>query len=129
MAFSWLHVWRRFASCRYQRQQTTANIQETSDTESREIAENYIKNMYWSHIKIYTDGSKDTENKKKNGMRICHTALNVTRKIKLHPNLTVYTSELIAIQKALQWILDNNLNFKVAILTDLHHKKRLETQH
>ena len=40
------------------------------------------------------------------------------RKYKLHPNQTVYTSELLAIKKALQWILDNNLDFKMAILTD-----------
>ena len=42
----------------------------------------------------------------------------MTRKFKLHPDLTVYTAEHIAIQKALQWILENNLDFKTSILTD-----------
>ena len=90
---------------------------ETPDSDSRRIAEKYIKNKYWNHIKIFTDGSKDLENQKSGSAFVIPT-LNVTRKFKLHPDLTVYTAELIAIQNALQWILENNLDFKTAILTD-----------
>ena len=35
---------------------------ETPDSDSRRMAEKYIKNKYWNHLKIFTDGSKDLEN-------------------------------------------------------------------
>ena len=50
-------------------------------------------------------------------MRFHNPALNVHQMFKLNKNLTVYTSELIAVLKALEWINANKPE-NVVILTD-----------
>ena len=91
----------------------------TSNLESKRITEKYLKNKCWNYLKFFTDGSKDSE-KQKTGCAFVIPSLNVTRKYKLNENLTVlvYTADIIAIQKALQWILDNKFDFKMVILSD-----------
>lgn len=78
---------------------------EITAKECEKIARTYVENNYWRYLQIYTDGSKDTE-KHLTGCAFTVPKYNVTQKFKLHPHLTVYTTELIAIMKALQWILE-----------------------
>lgn len=67
---------------------------------------------------IFTDGSKHSENKvgaafvafKIDGTKI-------TKKFKLHGSCSVYQAELLAIQKACSWAIQNNI-YNIAILTD-----------
>ncbi len=76
-----------------------------------------IGNKYSEHLQIYTDGSKNPEN----GNTACAFVvpeLNHTEMYKLDTNLTVFTSELIAIEKALKWNLTQNITNQTAILTD-----------
>lgn len=55
-----------------------------------------LEHNYWRYLQIYTDGSKDTE-KHLTGCAFTVPKYNVTQKSKLHPHLTVYTTECITI--------------------------------
>ncbi|MEW8548123.1 MAG: reverse transcriptase domain-containing protein, partial [Candidatus Thiodiazotropha sp.] len=87
-----------------------------SDSFMKENSLNHITENYPNKINIYTDGSKDP---------IANTAgaafvipeRNYVSKIKLNPALSVFTTELIAIEHALIWILENRVPNAV-ILTD-----------
>lgn len=78
-------------------------------------AEHYINKRYNLSLKIFTDGSKDTC-KGQTGCAFAIPALNYNQMFKLNKNLTVYSSELIAILKALEWINCNKPE-NVVILT------------
>ena len=68
------------------------------------MAKTYFENNYTRHLQIYTDGSKDS------AANTAGCAFTIPKLYKSHteiqitPLLTVFTSELIAILKALQWI-------------------------
>lgn len=70
---------------------------------------------YNGHLKIYTDGSKNVQGH--TGSSFAIPDLNIVKNYKLPNHLSVYTSELVAITMALQWILENKPN-RVAILSD-----------
>ena len=89
----------------------TSNIGQTE-----KITNKYIARRYSTAIQIYTDGSKDPENNRV-GCAFVIPEFNAKYKFKLDGNLTVYTSELLAILMALRWAKKNKLE-KFVILTD-----------
>ncbi|MEW8548241.1 MAG: reverse transcriptase domain-containing protein [Candidatus Thiodiazotropha sp.] len=89
---------------------------QTSKQECSIQATKHIQNHYWGALQIFTDGSKDTENNK-TGCAFVIPSIQFSKKFQLNSNLTVYTSELIAIMKALEWIIENRPD-RVVILTD-----------
>ena len=97
----------------------TTKIKKTESTmqECEKMAKTYFENNYTRHLQIYTNGSKDSA---ANTARCAFTIPKLYKshtEIQITPLLTVYTSELIAILNALQWILENKPE-KVIILTD-----------
>ena len=89
----------------------TSNIGQTE-----KITNKYIARRYSTAIQIYTDGSKDPENNRV-GCAFVIPEFNAKYKFKLDGNLTVYTSELLAILMALRWAKKNKLE-KFVVLTD-----------
>ncbi|MBV2113434.1 MAG: RNAse HI domain-containing protein [Candidatus Thiodiazotropha sp. (ex Ctena orbiculata)] len=76
----------------------------------------YISETHSHKVKIYTDGSKDpTANTA--GAAFVAPELDHTTKIKLNPVLSVFTTELVAIEHAITWILKSGISSSV-ILTD-----------
>ena len=65
---------------------------------------------------MFTDGSKDPENQTV-GAAFVVPELKFEKQINLDPTLSVFTSELLAIQQAVQWIIDQKIP-KSVILTD-----------
>ena len=84
----------------------TKKKKNTSSDQCKTKAERYIKIRYNLSLKIFTDGSKNAS-KEQTRCAFAIPALNVHQMFKLNKNLTVYTSELIAILKALEWINEN----------------------
>ena len=76
----------------------------------------HIEKNYSDCTKIFTDGSKDPENRTV-GAAFVVPELNIETQIKLDPTLSMFTSELIAIQQAVQWIIDSKI-LESVILTD-----------
>ena len=76
----------------------------------------HIEENYSDCTKIFTDGSKDPKNRTV-GAAFVVPELNIEKQIKLDPTLSVFTSELVAIQHAVQWIIDSKIP-KSVILTD-----------
>ncbi|MCG8034496.1 MAG: reverse transcriptase-like protein [Candidatus Thiodiazotropha taylori] len=89
---------------------------ETSQKDCYEITESHISENYRHALKVFTDGSKDND-KQATGCAFTVPELNFSQKFKLDKHLTVYTAELIAILKALEWI-QNQKPESVVILTD-----------
>ena len=85
--------------------------------ECEKMAKTYFENNYTRHLQIYTDGSKDSAANTAGCAFTIPKLYKSLTEIQITPQLTVYTSELIAILKALQWILENKPE-KVVILTD-----------
>ena len=85
--------------------------------ECEKMAKTVFENNYTRHLQIYTDGSKDSAANTAGCAFTIPKLYKSHTEIKITPLLTVYTSELIAILKALQWILENKPE-KVVILTD-----------
>ncbi len=82
------------------------------------VQANKIINKKWSkHFQIYTDGSKNPETGS-TAAAFHIPEVNYTRQFKLNPNLTVFTSELIAIEKALEFNLLQTVYKQTVILTD-----------
>ena len=85
-----------------------------SENEMKMSSLKYISETHTNKVKIYTDGSKDpTANTV--GEAFVVPELGHTSKIKLNPILSVFTTELIAIEHA--WILRGGIQNSV-ILTD-----------
>ena len=76
----------------------------------------HIEENYPNCTKIFTDGSKDPENRIV-GAAFVVSELNYEKQNKLNPTQFVFTSELVAIQQAVQWIIDSKTP-KSVILTD-----------
>ena len=97
----------------------TTKIKKTESTmqECEKMAKTFFENNYTRHLQIYTDGSKDSAANTAGCAFTIPKLYKSHTEIKITPLLTVYTSELIAILKALQWILENKPE-KVVILTD-----------
>ena len=88
----------------------------TKIDQTEKITNKYINRRYSTAIQIYTDGSKDPENIRV-GCAFVIPEFNAKYKFKLDKNMTVYTSELLAILMALRWAKKNKLE-KFVILTD-----------
>ena len=85
-----------------------------SENEMKMSSLKYISETHTNKVKIYTDGSKDpTANTV--GEAFVVPELGHTSKIKLNPILSVFTTELIAVEHA--WILRGGIQNSV-ILTD-----------
>ena len=92
------------------------NKQNKNTHSNKLIADKYIHRNYANHLQIYTDGSKDINNKQV-GCAFTIPSIRHTQTYKLNEHLSIYTAELIAIQQALNWIIDNKPP-KAAIITD-----------
>ena len=72
-----------------------------------------------SPIKIYTDGSKDSDGRVGAAFIIyTDSNLKVTRKLKLHSSCSVFQAELFALQCAVEWVSINTHLEQVTILSD-----------
>ena len=79
------------------------------------IMEEHIDSNYAEHLKIYTDGSKNENLAVSVAMVIPDLKVKITKR--LSNRLSIYATELTAIQYALNWTLVNKPH-KVAILSD-----------
>ena len=89
---------------------------DNSENEMRISGLKHISENHTNKIKIYTDGSKDPAANTA-GAAFVVPELDHTSKIKLNPILSVFTTELIAIEHAITWILKGGIQNSV-ILTD-----------
>jgi len=82
---------------------------------------NHIQHHYKNHILIYTDGSKDTEKNLSGAAFVAYDDQSdkpiYSKSLKLPPQVTIFTCELIAIQASLDWINTQHFS-KIAILSD-----------
>ena len=82
------------------------NIKELKkEWENEEIgqkASSYVKNKYNNYLDIYTDGSKDGKDRVGAGIYI--PAMNIKIAKRIPDQLSVYTSEMVAIIVGLQWV-------------------------
>ena len=76
----------------------------------------YIQNKYKHKLQIYTDGSKDPD-KQTSGAAFVIPEHNFQAAYKTNPILSIFTIELIAIERAIEWSIHNNIP-ETAILTD-----------
>jgi hypothetical protein len=66
------------------------------------LASQYIRSKYYSYLDMYTDGSKDEEDKV--GIGIYIPTMNVSIGKRLPDQASVYTAEMMAIIVGLQWV-------------------------
>ena len=76
----------------------------------------YIQEKYSQKLHIYTDGSKDPD-KHTSGAAFEIPEYDIREAYKTNPILSVYTNELIAIERTVEWSINNNVP-EVAILTN-----------
>jgi len=72
--------------------------------------------MYKCTVNIYTNASRDTDNKMSAAFYI--PSLQVQYKARLSNHLTIFAAELTAIKLALAWVLDHNNVNAVTIFSD-----------
>ena len=86
--------------------------------EIKQLALEHIDSKYNNFAKIYTDGSKEPSNGKVGAAYVIpHIDFKVNYSIT--NNTSVYTAELVAIIKAMEWIkYNNNTIDKILILSD-----------
>ncbi len=72
------------------------------ESEKGYMASKCIKSKFYSYLDIYTDGSKDEENRV--GIGIYIPTLNASIVKRLPDQLSVYTAEVMAIIVGLQWV-------------------------
>ena len=77
----------------------------------------HISETHTNKVKIYTDGSSKDPTANTAGVAFVVPELDHTAKIKLNSILSVFTTELIAIEDAITWILKGGIQSSV-ILTD-----------
>ena len=78
----------------------------------------HMEENYPTCTKIFTDGSKDPENRTV-GAAFVVPELNFEKQIKFDPILSVFTSKLVAIQQAVQWIIDSKIPKSVSLTESL----------
>jgi ribonuclease HI len=77
---------------------------------------------YDESLHVYTDGSKGSLGQ--TAAAFCIPEIEITKGLRLTNDLSVYTTELIAIRESLKWIIENETsdvlknNKKIAIFTD-----------
>ena len=94
------------------------NKKETSPTEMKNVTENRIKHKYKSTELIFTDASKEHD---RVGIGIYSEENNVNIALRTNNYISITTGELVAIEKVMQHILDNqniHKNKRITILTD-----------
>lgn len=97
----------------------TALSNEVSKKESPEVLKALALeriDMYKCTVNIYTDASRDTDNKTSAAFYI--PSLQVQYKARLSDHLTIFAAELTAIKLALAWVLDHNNVNAVTIFSD-----------
>ncbi|MGL5597690.1 MAG: ribonuclease H family protein, partial [Aeromonas sp.] len=77
---------------------------------------NYIERMYYGNVHIYTDGSKDPESNK-TGIAVAVPQQEIIITKRTPDYLSVFTTELIAIVIALQWLEETQIQ-KAVICSD-----------
>lgn len=93
----------------------TIKKKETCKDKAKELTLKHVQHLWSEHVQIFTDGSKHEVNGTSAAFVI--PEINYTERYKLHKELTIFSAELIAIQKALKWIEANDVK-KSVILTD-----------
>ena len=84
----------------------------------KNLTQEYLDKNYKNHLKIYTDGSKDPVSGK-TGAAFIIPREKVSYFKRTSDNLSVYTTEMIAIFKALKHVQEQKYNHKqIVILTD-----------
>ncbi|XP_048015377.1 uncharacterized protein LOC125247880 [Megalobrama amblycephala] len=69
------------------------------------MVQTYIQSHYFSYVLIYSDASKNIENRV--GVAFTVIDFNVKVNKRISDNLSVYTGEMIAVLLALQWVEEN----------------------
>ena len=82
----------------------------------KETSLEYIQKKYKHKLQIYTDGSKDPD-KQTSGAAFVIPERNFQAAYKTNPILSIFTNELIAIERAIEWSIHNNIP-ETVILTD-----------
>ena len=67
------------------------------------IVRERLNNTWGQYIQIYTDGAQDPRTGK-SGFAFCIPDLDVSRHKRLSEGVSVYTTELLAITWAMQWV-------------------------
>lgn len=75
---------------------------EWEESRKGHLASQYIRNKYYSYLDMYTDGSKDEEDKV--GIGIYIPTMNISIGKRLPDQASVYTAEMMAIIVGLQWV-------------------------
>ena len=86
------------------------------------VSDQYIKDKYKHYTKIYTDGSKNPEEKIAGAGFVVYDDKDVeihNCAAKLDHRVSVYTTELLAMLGALNWLTQNQLISQVVIITCL----------
>ena len=89
---------------------------ETSADHMKKASNTHIGNRHEDKLHVFTDGSKDPD-KQNTGAAFVIPSLDIREGFKCNPILSVFTTELIAIEHAINWIIENNTPDSV-IFTD-----------
>ena len=89
---------------------------ETSADHMKKVSNTHIENRHEDKLHVFTDGSKDPD-KQNTGAAFVIPSLGIREGFKCNPILSVFTTELIAIEHAINWITDNNI-IESVIFTD-----------
>ena len=89
---------------------------ESKPDKIKEISLEYIQNKYKHKLQIYTDGSKDPD-KQTSGAAFVIPEHNIQAAYKTNPILSIFTNELIAVERDIEWSIQNNIP-ETVILTD-----------
>ena len=98
---------------------------ESTADEMKIASNNFMDKKYKDKLHIYTDGSKDID-KNTAGAAFVVPSRGIKVGIKCNPLLSVFTTELIAIEYALVWILKNKIQNSVIFSDSLSSIQALQ---
>ena len=71
----------------------------------KKVSNTHIENRHEDKLHFFTDGSKDPD-KQNTGAAFVIPSLDIREGFKCNPILSVFTTELIAIEHAINWITE-----------------------
>ena len=89
---------------------------ETSADHMKKVSNTHIENRHEDKLHVFTDGSKDPD-KQTTGAAFVIPSLDIREGFKCNSNLSIFTTEFIAIEHAINWITENNIPDSI-IFTD-----------
>ena len=89
---------------------------ESTSDKMKETSLEYIQKKYNHKLQIYTDGSRDPDKQTSGAAFVIHE-YNIQAAYKTNPILSIFINELIAIERAIEWSIHNNIP-ETVILTD-----------